>query len=75
MGLCREKVESRSILDRNVEMVLPVDKCVEHEDAIKTCMIEEGKCYIYIYIYISLLKNIIQFYPMALVIFILIILS
>ena len=50
MGLCREKVESRSILDRNVKLVLPVDKCVEHEDAIKTCMIEEGKCYIYIYI-------------------------
>ena len=47
MGLCREKVESRSILDRNIQMVLPVDQCVEHEDAIKTCMIEEGKNYNY----------------------------
>ena len=46
MGLCREKVESRSILDRNIQMVLPVDQCAEHKDAISTCMVEEGKKYI-----------------------------
>ena len=45
MGLCREKVEDRSIdvEGRNVQMIMPVDKCVEHQDTIRTCMVEEGK--------------------------------
>ena len=41
MGLCREKVESRSI-----ELLMPVDQCVEYQDVIRTCMVEEGKLYI-----------------------------
>ena len=48
MGLCREKVETRSLLDRTIQMVLPVDVCAEHEDDIKTCMIKEGKSYIHL---------------------------
>ena len=45
MGLCREKVEDRSLFDeeRNVKMVMPVDRCVEHRDTIRACMIAEGK--------------------------------
>ena len=45
MGLCREKVEDRSLEDeeRNVEMVMPVDQCVEHQATIRKCMIQEGK--------------------------------
>ena len=45
MGLCREKVDDRSIdvEGRNVQMVMPVDQCVEHRDTIRTCMVEEGK--------------------------------
>ena len=45
MGLCRERVEDRSFVSRSIQMVLPVDKCVAHQDAIRTCMIEEGKIY------------------------------
>ncbi len=49
MGLCREKVESRSL-----DLVLPVDQCIEHTDIIRTCMVEEGK-YIYLFMYTKLL--------------------
>ena len=45
MGLCREKVESRSILDRNIQKIMLVDQCVEHQDTITSCMFEEGKKY------------------------------
>ena len=48
MGLCREKVETRSLLDRTIQMLLPVDVCAEYEDDIKTCMIKEGKSYIHL---------------------------
>ena len=48
MGLCREKVETRSLLDRTIQMVLPVDLCADHEDDIRTCMIQEGKSYIHL---------------------------
>ena len=41
MGLCREKVQSRSI-----QKVLPIDRCVEHQDTIRTCTVEEGKNHI-----------------------------
>jgi len=46
MGLCREKVEDRSLFDeeRNVKMVMPVDRCVEHRDTIRACMIAEVHC-------------------------------
>ena len=42
MGLCREKVESRSLMERAIQMVMPVDLCAEHEDVISTCLIKEG---------------------------------
>ena len=48
MGLCREKDKSLSIESRNIEMVLPENQCDEHQAIISTCMIEEGKTYIYI---------------------------
>ena len=61
MGLCREKVEDRSIdlegtnsrekvedlrVDlegRNIHLIMPVDRCVEHQDTIRKCMFQEGK--------------------------------
>ena len=66
MGLCREKVEDRSIdlegtnsrekvedlrVDlegRNIHLIMPVDRCVEHQDTIRKCMIQEGKSYIHL---------------------------
>ena len=42
MGLCREKVESRSFIERAIQMVMPVDLCAEHQDVISTCLVQEG---------------------------------
>ena len=36
MGLCREKT------DRDVEEIMPIDRCEEHRETIRTCMKVEG---------------------------------
>ena len=45
MGLCREKLGSSSVENRDAQKVWPVDQCVEHQANIKTCVVEEGKNY------------------------------
>ena len=37
MGLCREHVELRG-----AEEIYPIDRCVEHQDHIASCIYEQG---------------------------------
>jgi len=49
MGLCREKDQSRItryLEESRILKELPIDQCVEHEDNIRKCLIEEGKRHI-----------------------------
>ena len=60
MGLCREKVESRSLMERAIQMVMPVDLCVEHQDVINTCLIKEGDL-------VSFLIELAKFFPIVII--------